>query len=1157
MIRLFEYIRSRLGAKVIAAFLAALAIAAVVQIIVTFQFGHSIAEQAASESSEALRARARATLERLTSEQAHRYNQIFSEAGNRSRMLAWQAGHHLTTESESDPAFPLDLRWRSDKAFHFNGPDAPISLLHWGDAAVTAPARQQMHALTHLDTPLNRAQAEIQGADAAWILTDKRVGAYAPNRPGIEATAPADEAAMLESRSYRTGNAAPGQTRWTEVYEDVAGTGPIITAATPIYGPDNKAFLGVAGLDLTIRSTVNRVLTQDPLGIDPPADANGPPAEMSFLMDDRTRPVALPVDNRSLLGLPANTEPGPGEALREAPLAEAGPADLRRAARRAVENDHLLVDDINLDGETYMVAFHTIPATDWVMANVVAEKALLSSVAITREAIGQRVGSMTVILAVVGAGLMLLMATGLMVYFRRAFLRPLGRLAEATERMGSGQYRVELPVRGEDELARVSQSFNELSDRLADLFEDLEQRVRARTREAESARDYFRSILDSSPVGIAFLDGDRRIQQVNPALEELFGREADDILGRSAGFFYQDPSEFERVGLEAYPTLQAGGIFRTVVTLEGAEGKALTVSILGQAVNPNALEEGYIWVLQDITEQRNRERTLQMYKAVFESSRDAVTLTTENGYLDCNPAALTLYEVPDRATFTRYYTPAKLSPPYQPDGRPSEEAAQAYIQQAFEQGQAFFEWEHRSTSGHTFPTEILFSRVDLEEGPILQAVMRDISEQKAAFEKIRRARDRAETYFEQVRVMMLVLDTNGRVTAINQRGCEVLGLEREAVLGSDWITRFVRGGELDHIAQIFDDLKTGREGVPDYPDYHEHEILTASGERRFVAFHNTMLYDTRGGIEGILASGEDVTHRRELEAEQRLLATAFQTSQALMITDPSGTIERVNAAFTQITGYEPAEAIGANPKILASGEHDAAFYAALWRQLNEQDHWEGEIWNRRKNGEIYPQWESITAVRDEQGKVARYVAVFHEITEQKRLEAELARLATHDSLTDLYNRAKLYELLEQARRECNRYGTPFSVILFDIDHFKAVNDRYGHQAGDEVLRELARRVNSALREPDAVGRWGGEEFLVLATHTGARGAAELAERLRQIVARTPFEGVGSVTISLGVAPYEAGETVEELEGRVDEALYTAKEAGRDRVVVAEPSTRKA
>ncbi|MFA9461941.1 diguanylate cyclase [Thiohalorhabdus methylotrophus] len=287
--------------------------------------------------------------------------------------------------------------------------------------------------------------------------------------------------------------------------------------------------------------------------------------------------------------------------------------------------------------------------------------------------------------------------------------------------------------------------------------------------------------------------------------------------------------------------------------------------------------------------------------------------------------------------------------------------------------------------------------------------------------------------------------------------------------------------------------------------------------------------------------------RHRTQMRLRLLAAAFESGQAVLITDAAGTIEEVNSAFTAITGYEAEEVIGCNPNMLASGYHDAKFYRALWDQILEEGHWEGEIWNRHKSGRIFPEWESISAVRNEAGEVERFVAVFHDISEQKRLEAELERLATHDRLTGIYNRTKLYELLGQAQAAHERYGIPFSVIMFDIDHFKAINDRQGHHAGDQALCELTRRIEENLRDTDALGRWGGEEFLVLATSSDIEATARLAERLRAVVAGTPFEAVGTVTISLGVASIQPGESVTQLEERADRALYMAKGTGRNRV----------
>ena len=341
-------------------------------------------------------------------------------------------------------------------------------------------------------------------------------------------------------------------------------------------------------------------------------------------------------------------------------------------------------------------------------------------------------------------------------------------------------------------------------------------------------------------------------------------------------------------------------------------------------------------------------------------------------------------------------------------------------------------------------------------------------------------------------------------------------------------------------------------GVDSYEQ--EYRLVAGDGEERWVRDFTVANRDAYGNVESYQGYLLDITARRQLEAEQRLLATAFHTSQALLITDAKGTIERVNPAFTEITGYAPEEVIGANPRILASGIQGADFYQAMWHRLQEADQWEGEIWNRRRNGEIYPEWESISAVRDEQGRVEHYVAVFHEISEQKRLESELERLATHDRLTGIYNRTKLYELLDNAQSERARYATPFSVIMFDIDHFKAINDHYGHTIGDAALRELTLQVGSILRETDHFGRWGGEEFLILATHTRQAEAVRLAERIRAAVANTVFEQVGAITVSLGVAEIQPADNLDHLEERADEALYAAKAAGRNRVVEAPDAT---
>lgn len=320
------------------------------------------------------------------------------------------------------------------------------------------------------------------------------------------------------------------------------------------------------------------------------------------------------------------------------------------------------------------------------------------------------------------------------------------------------------------------------------------------------------------------------------------------------------------------------------------------------------------------------------------------------------------------------------------------------------------------------------------------------------------------------------------------------------------------------------------------------------------------------GTEAIRLGAQDFLPKDELQApllaralsyameryrsqrELRLMAAAFDSAQAILVTDAQGRILRANPAFTRITGYSEEEVLGQNPRILQSGRQDVTFYHRLWAQLQWHGHWEGEIWNRRRDGSIYPQWESISAVRNEAGQLEYYVAVFHDISEQKRLEAELEREATTDQLTGLFNRQRFDTELARTLARVHRYEANAGAILFDIDHFKRLNDTHGHDTGDGVLIELAGRVRDCLREADFLARWGGEEFVVLLPDTDAAGTRQIAERLRREIEACPFEGVGRVTVSFGASVLHGDDTPDSVFKRLDNALYEAKRAGRNSVV---------
>lgn len=295
---------------------------------------------------------------------------------------------------------------------------------------------------------------------------------------------------------------------------------------------------------------------------------------------------------------------------------------------------------------------------------------------------------------------------------------------------------------------------------------------------------------------------------------------------------------------------------------------------------------------------------------------------------------------------------------------------------------------------------------------------------------------------------------------------------------------------------------------------------------------------------------EALKERDERLARHSLLAAkVFETTfDAILITNAERLIESVNPAFTMITGFEAHEVIGKNPSILSSGKHDAAFYEGIYKALAQHGHWQGEIWNKRKNGDIYPEWITINVVRDGDGKVLNYVAVFSDITQRKAAEQRLIFLAEHDALTGLPNRVLLEDRLLHAMSRTKRNQKKLAVIFLDLDEFKKVNDTLGHQAGDELLKLVAHRLGASVREEDTVARLGGDEFVVLLEDVSGKDDVILVvTKLLDVLTRPAMvEGrevkVGS---SVGISLFPGdGDEADDLIRHADLAMYRAKMQGK-------------
>ncbi|MGV1097789.1 EAL domain-containing protein [Thiovibrio sp. JS02] len=393
--------------------------------------------------------------------------------------------------------------------------------------------------------------------------------------------------------------------------------------------------------------------------------------------------------------------------------------------------------------------------------------------------------------------------------------------------------------------------------------------------------------------------------------------------------------------------------------------------------------------------------------------------------------------------------------------------------------------------------------------------------------------------------------------ACSEEACRIFGVGTEDLAcGYDGFLRHVHPEDL---AMVREWLKAALAG--EAMASMECRIARPDGQVRYVHTEVEQKRDQGGRVVQLTGVVQDVSEARFANQQLILSDNVFENSiEGIVITDAQGAIQRVNPAFTAITGYQAREALGENPRILKSDRHADDFFAGMWKALVEKGQWQGEIWNRRKDGEVYPQWLTITSIRDGQGNVVNYVGVFHDMTEVKLHEEQLRHQAHHDALTGLPNRLLFHDRLGVAMAHARREASKVAVLFLDLDNFKRINDSLGHTVGDLLLKEVAARLARCVREGDSVARYGGDEFIVLLEGVPQHGDAILA-------AQRIIEGLAPVirlqdqefhlTVSLGIAFYpEDGQDQEALIKNADTAMYRAKEKGKNTYQVFTPAMTK-
>ncbi len=689
-------------------------------------------------------------------------------------------------------------------------------------------------------------------------------------------------------------------------------------------------------------------------------------------------------------------------------------------------------------------------------------------------------------------------------------------------------------------------------------------------RRAEEARQRqtlleLEAIFTNASVGIIYSHG-LVLQRCNPRAAEILGYAPEELIGQSMVVIAASKEASLAQGQAVGPLLAAGKSHSGEAQYRRKDGSLVWCHFLAKAIDPGNLDRGVIWIGEDIEERRQAQEQLKAalreLGAIMDNASVGILLTRDRKIRRHNRKFGEMFGFSEsHAIGQPGHVLYRSGEEYDELGRlagPLLSAAKPFQTELY----------MRRQDG----TDLWINLIGYVSNPDQPAegtiwLLEDRTAYKRADEALRRSHDELEErvsertaelsqqlHFQQQLIEAIPSPVFYKDAKVRYLGCnsafeafigrpasELIGMTPHDIAPPELADKYVAADR-----ELLD--KPGSQ-------IYESQARCANGEMRDVMFHKAAFTRPDGTAAGLVGVMLDITERKRLEDNLRQAATVFESSaEGVTITKPDGAIIAVNRAFTEITGYEESEVLGLNPRLLQSGRHDKTFYREMWASLFSTGRWRGEIWNRRKCGELYPEWLSIAAVHDKQGRLTNYVATFSDITQHKRTEEQIRLLAFSDPLTGLPNRRLLLDRLQHALAASARNKRHGALFFIDLDDFKDLNDTLGHDKGDLLLQQVARRLAGCIRESDTVARLGGDEFVVM--------LEDLDEKLLEAIGRA--DSVGEKILSALNQPYMLGETkhhstpsigvtlfgdqhtsVEELLKQADLAMYQAKKSGRN------------
>jgi len=689
-------------------------------------------------------------------------------------------------------------------------------------------------------------------------------------------------------------------------------------------------------------------------------------------------------------------------------------------------------------------------------------------------------------------------------------------------------------------------TYEELRNRVENLERELEERQRADEERIVRLRE-LESVFENSPDAFVTLDTSHRIVDWNEGAKRIFGYSAEEAIGRDI----DELISREDVADEARDFTQRVLAGEAVTSVESVrytrEGAPVYVLFSGTPIYRQNKLQRIVGVYTDMTArkraEREQEQVARKYRAIFENTGTATAIIEEDATISMVNAEFeelcgySKEEIEGRTSFMPFVA-----------NRSDVERVLSY------------HWQRRSGATSVprkYETDIInrkgdikniFVTADLIPGTKQTVIsLLDVTGYRQLQASYKQERDHLDQILEFSPDGIAIVNKHGEFVRFNRMAAELFGYTFEEIQGRRAFDFYADGEEMERMLQTL----RSQGSVLNY----EIDFLCKDGQRLPCSVSINLLRDPRGRPSGSISIIRDLRPWKEMlqelrEQQEKFRGIASSALDAVIMMDDQGRVTFWNNAAKRIFGYSSEEALYQDlHELIVPERYRGAYRKSLPEfQRSGTGHMIGqalEVTALHKDGTEFPVEVSLSALK--LGNAFHSVGLVKDITRRKMMEEKLQNMANTDQLTGAYNRHKFLEFLDHEISRVKRTNSPLSLVMFDIDHFKWINDTYGHGTGDETLRELVRITGENLRDVDILTRWGGEEFIVLTPDTDKLSASVLAERLRRTVEEHDFPGAGPVTISLGIVQYAGNEAVEDLINRVDERMYLAKRSGRNRV----------